>query len=158
MRLTAALFMVVLMFIAGVGVGRAVPSPSRPALQPQCLPPALSPWKFSSQSASGRTYFTATISVVCPAGVSYTLSLVSSTGCMLERDGSSIPYAVFSDPGHAQQVLSCTLAPVDSPLSSTGSHVFLVYGEAFVDSHVLAAGQYSDNVRAVLTYGASYAP
>lgn len=130
-----------------------------PAIGTACLPPVMSPWRFSPATVAGRRDFVATISVECRSDVSYSISLVSSGACTMRHDGLSIAYDVFLDPGHRIPVLACGpgFGLGDDPISGIGTRVFTVYGEALVNDSSLSSGNYEDTVNVLLHYGSSNA-
>ena len=152
-KLTACFFA----FLAGAGFSQAQAATRSAGLSrnatSDCLPPVMSPWKFSTHTVQGQREFIATISVTCPQNVSYTVALLSAGDCRMQHDGMSIPYGVFSDPARVTPAMSCGGIPGEPLLSGSGSHVFVIYGVAQVSDGSLETGVYVDTVNAVLQYG-----
>ena len=120
--------------------------------QERCAPPVATPIRIPSLSRSGIIRFTTTVSVVCPADVSFELALTSSNGCALSTDGAEIKYTLYLDAGFNQPVLNC-IAGGYYTISGVGSQNFVLYGVATVPNiSILPSKLFADSITAQLRY------
>lgn len=97
--------------------------------------------------------FVGTISIACPRGVPYALSILSDNNCELQANGLAIPYRVYSDPTHASPLGMCGFGAGQAALTGTGTQTYTIYGEALVRDARLDTGLYTDSIRLLLDYG-----
>jgi hypothetical protein len=133
------------------------PTPRRPPIAPVCPAPISTPWRFSPRTERGRRDFAATISIACPANVTYELSLFSGNDCTLQADGMTIPYRIYSDAAHTSPIALCGSGRGRAALTGSGASIFTVYGEAIVPDAALDTGRYVDFITLTLNYGTQYA-
>lgn len=130
----------------------ALPAPGKAsagAIQPaRCLPPVLSPMRFS-QSGPIRQFIT-TLTVTCPAGYRFEVELESYNHCRLTGPGLlSIRYVLYANAISGAPALACDGAK--SVLTGTGVTTFTLFGvsEPVIDQRI-ASGSYSDTIAVYL--------
>ncbi len=96
---------------------------------------------------AGALEFRGTVSVACPAGVTFSAGLRSANACRLSAGSGSLHYEVYADAAMLSPLISCehTVAT----LHGRGRQLFAIYGRAI--GPAAGDGRFTDSLLATVT-------